>query len=129
MDSTAITWKDYVEEVVGNSNPAKAQPGSIRHAINLNWQKLGLPMAPSKRDNGVHACTSAFEALRERLIWMRGSLLFTDLFGSRLLAARIPSSVVKKALEEKILAAGQGRIRSKARLKDSQACIELLLER
>lgn len=128
-DSSHLSWNDFSGEVIGNIDPTKAQPGSIRHTISLDWEKLGLTQAPSLRDNGVHASSSAFEALRERLIWVKGSLLFTDLFGSRLLAARIPSGKVKIALEEKTEAGGQGKIRSKVRGKDSNECIEILLER
>lgn len=128
-ESGALSWKDFLGEVVGDTNPAKALPGSIRHSILMDWEKLGLPCEPSPLYNCVGAPNSAFEALRSRLIWNKGALLFTDLFGSRVLAARIPSGSVKKVLEEKTLPDGQGRIRKKMNGKDSSECIDILLQR
>ena len=128
-ESSALSWADFQTEVIGSGNPPEALPGSIRRSISMEWEKLGLRRLPSPMNNCVTASTSAFEALRERLIWVKGALLFTDLFGSRILAARIPSGSVKKILEEKTRAEGQGKIRAKMRGKDSNECIEILQKR
>ena len=96
-DSSALTWADFRGEVVGDSDPAKALPGSIRHSIFMDWGEVRLAWEAYPLYNCVWASSSAFEALRARLIWMKGSLLFTDLFGSRILAARIPPALSRRS--------------------------------
>ena len=82
-DSSALTWKDFRGEVVGDSDPAKALPGSIRHSIFMDWEKLGLPGKPTPLYNCVWASSSAFEALRARLIWMKGGLCCSPISSDR----------------------------------------------
>jgi hypothetical protein len=92
---------------------------------------MGLAQQPNILDNCVHASASAFDAMAERLIWIKGkyrfilsnfnflfktyfnhinslfivfyfhfflllgTIIFTDLFGSKLTKARIPSNIIK----------------------------------
>ena len=128
FDSANLSWSDFLGDAIGHRDPGKAHISSLRGSIYLEWQKLGLKVAPSLRDNVIHASSSALDALRERLLWVRGSLLFTDLFGARLLASRVQSTAIKKALEAKTPPDGQALVRRQARGRGSTECVNLFKE-
>jgi hypothetical protein len=98
-DGAALSWADLVNTVVGHSDPILAQAESIRGKLYQQWGELGLASPPDRRDNCIHVSKSAFEALGERLVWCKDSLLFTDSFGSRLLSCNIPSLTVQNWLK------------------------------
>jgi len=128
-DSTQLSWSKFMTDILGSRDCSKAKLTSIRGSMFRDWQRLGLPAPPTLRDNCVHASASALAGLRERLIWIRGSLLFTDLFGSRLLAARIPSSTIKLWIENSASPdGGVNSVLSQLREQGVENCITYLLE-
>ena len=79
--------------VLGPTDPAKAPATSLRGMLFADWEKLGLEAAPNTTDNGVHASASPFEALAERLNWMKASLK-DDAFGKAMLDSGIPKETI-----------------------------------
>jgi hypothetical protein len=97
-DGSAMSWSQLMQRVIGDSDPSHAQHTSIRAALYRDWKGALLYSEPTRLDNCIHMSCSAFEGLNERLIWTKGSMVFTDLFGSRLLAARFKSNMIKEWL-------------------------------
>jgi hypothetical protein len=126
FDSSQLTWPEFMEEVVGVAHPKDSHISSIRGCIYSTWEKFGLKYPPSVKDNVVHVSSSAIDALKERLLWMRGAVMYTDIFGSRLLSSKISSAKVKEVLGEVHTKEGQGRYIKAAYGKNSAECIELL---
>ncbi len=127
-NSSVLSWQDYVHDVIGMNDPGEAEPSSIRGSIYGDWQRLGLPSEPNNLFNCVHGSNSALEGLRDRLTWIRGSLLLTDLFGARLLAERIPSAMIKKVIESKSTVEGMSLVRNECQDSGSQRCTEIILK-
>lgn len=69
-DSSKLSWEDFRGRVLGGTDPASAEPGSLRKKVLEQWQTLGLSSEPNVGDNGVHASASPFEALAERINWV-----------------------------------------------------------
>jgi len=97
-DGSQCSWGDLSESVVGCSHPALAAAGSIRGTVHRLWEQLDLESPPDEVNNVVHVSSSAFEGLADRLVWLPAAALHADIFGHRLLSARIPSSAVQKWL-------------------------------
>ena len=89
-----LSWRNFLHDVIGDADPALAALNSVRGSIYAQWEALGLPGPPTVTHNCVHTSSSAFEGLAERLRWKKGSMLFTDLFGSRLLSVRLKSAEI-----------------------------------
>jgi hypothetical protein len=98
-DSSALSWPDLLSKVIGHSDPKQAASESIRGKFYKEWEELGLQAAPNRLHNCVHVSKSAFEGVAERLLWCKRALLFTDVFGSRLLSCNIPSLTVQNWLK------------------------------
>jgi len=94
-NSKDLSWADFRGKVLGTTDPKTSPEGSLRKYILDHWQKLGLDSEPNTGDNGVHASASPFEALAERLNWLKRTLE-SDSFGSRLIAAGISAETIKK---------------------------------
>jgi hypothetical protein len=98
-DGSKLPWLDLLNKVVGHSQPSLAHAESIRGKIHSKWESLGLKAVPDRRDNCVHVSKSAFEGMADRLTWCKDALIFTDLFGSRLLGCNIPSLTIQNWLK------------------------------
>ena len=92
-DPKKLSWEDFRGKVLGATDPATAEEGSLRREIFKSWKSLGLKSEPNVGDNGVHASASPFEALAERLNWM-GATLEGDDFGKAMLDAGIPKDKI-----------------------------------
>jgi hypothetical protein len=82
-----FSWKEFRRNVIGSTDPSVAEPSSIRRALLDDWSSLGLSNQPSVKENGVHASASPFEALSERMNWLRLKSAAEDPFGRELIAA------------------------------------------
>ncbi len=51
--------------------PLKKVEKKKRGLFYKNWEENGLPAKPNVGDNSVHASASPFEALAERMNWIR----------------------------------------------------------
>ena len=120
--SDDLSWADFQDEVVGVSDPGKAQYGSIRGTALREWEALGLPSPPSRLNNVLHASASGLAGLAERVRWLRGTVLLTDPLGSRLLAAKVPSTQIRAALEDEEVLEG---LRGHGCAKSAEAVITI----
>jgi hypothetical protein len=83
FDPEVLSWAKFRAEVIGATNPADAEPSSIRAKMLAQHEALGMEEAPNNSNNGVHASASPLEALKERLIWLNFTL-DSDPTGSKL---------------------------------------------
>jgi len=95
-DGDEMNWTDFISKVVGNPEPDRASSFSIRGKLYQEWLELGLPSATTYRDNGIYCSSSTLKGMVDRLMWVKGSIMFTDIFGARLLKARVQSSLINK---------------------------------
>jgi hypothetical protein len=104
-DSVELSFKSFHNDVVGNREPERAYGASIRGHFYNNYKHYGIEEKdkPSVLNNVVHASSSAFDGMFERLLWIKGSLLFTDLVGSKLLALRVNSQFIKHWLTNPVV--------------------------
>jgi hypothetical protein len=72
-DSSRLSWKTFLNNVVGSRDPATAHYDSIRGCVYKDWASLGLSQCPDLRNNVVQASSSALCAMGERLAWGRGT--------------------------------------------------------
>ena len=52
-DPAKLSWEDFRGKVLGATDPAKAEGGSLRRAIYTDWKQLGLAAEPDVGDNGI----------------------------------------------------------------------------
>ena len=95
-DADAMSFTDFITKIIGNSDPVRASSFSIRGKLYQEWLQLGLSNATTYRDNGIYCSTSSLKGMVDRLMWVKGSIMFTDIFGARLLKARVQSSLINK---------------------------------
>jgi hypothetical protein len=77
-DGCSLSWFDLLKNVIGDRDPSKACSKSIRGILYKEWKNMGLAQQPNILNNCVHASASAFEALVERLIWIKGIIIFKN---------------------------------------------------
>merc|ERR1719273_709330 len=94
-DAKKLSWADFRGGVLGPTDPANAPAESLRGLVYKNWADLGLSSVPNVGDNAVHASASPFEALAERLNWLRADLA-SDSYGKLLLEAGIPEKLIQE---------------------------------
>ena len=125
-DEAQTSWSQLLEAVVGPSDPTAAPARSLRGSIAEQWAALGLQTAPTAARNCVHVSDSAFSGLAERLLWKKGSMLYTDLFGSRLLSARLKSTQVSEWARNPLV--GDRPLLEHLHALNSADCTEYLLK-
>lgn len=76
FDPATLPWKAFRGEVIGATNPAAADPRSIRGSLHADAAKAGLTV--TYRENIIHASASPFEALVEKTLWTPGFPLERD---------------------------------------------------
>lgn len=101
-DGNRWSWLEFIDTVIGGQDPTTAIETSIRGFIYKNRENLGLTKL-NHYNNVVHVSASAFEGLYDRMIWIKNSILYTDLFGSRLISAKVPSQVIQKWLNNPLV--------------------------
>jgi len=102
-----LSWEDFRGKVLGATDPATAEDGSIRKMILDKWQELGLASEPNVGDNGVHASASPFEAMAERNNWL-GVPIEGDLFGRAMMAC-VPKETIAAWTKDPQVDIGEGK--------------------
>jgi hypothetical protein len=100
-----MTWAAFRAKFVGSTNPAAAEPSSLRGLMFHRWAELGLASQPTTTDNGVHASAGPVEAMAERHIWL-GTPLTSDVFGKALLSAGATESLLQQLAANEVVAIG-----------------------
>ena len=90
-----MDWIDFRGKFIGPTNPATADPSSLRGHIAANWEALGLKGECSMGDNGVHASASPLEGLSEKMNWLAKGVT-DESFGNALLKFGIDEATIKK---------------------------------
>lgn len=117
-----LSWSDVSTHIIGDSDPQRAAPGSIRGALHAEWESLGLTARPTRDQNCVHFSSSAFEAMTERLVLCKGAILFTDALGAKLLAQNIPALAIQNWLSNPVVIGKH--VLDHMRDKDTDQCLE-----
>jgi hypothetical protein len=114
-DGNQLSYTDFMQRVIGDRDPAKADPLSVRGLLYASWGSLQLdsgvdrekPEAPSNwqlesdrkknikptlsqldlLNNAISVSGSVFEAFRDRLLWCPSMSIENDVFGGIFLAA------------------------------------------
>lgn len=68
-DSAKLSWKDFRGQFIGATNPAKADPNSIRGYC-LAHAKEFDNLTVDGGNNVIHASASPYEAMGERITWL-----------------------------------------------------------
>ncbi len=68
FDEARLTWRRFRDAVIGATDPAKADPASIRGALFRAGRELNLAL--DFRDNAIHASASPLEAALEKSVWL-----------------------------------------------------------
>ena len=92
-----LSWAQFRAYVIGSTDPDRAPPNSVHGQISAEWLQLGLIVPPSEvsyNGGSVHASGSPFEALAERIRWLRLAGVSSDPFGRALLAAGVSESLI-----------------------------------
>ena len=90
-----LHWSDFRGKVLGPTDPKDAPADSIRGKILSDWKTLGLEYSPNVGDNGVHASASPFEALAEKMNWLKVAPT-ADAFGTKLIGAGVSEATIKE---------------------------------
>jgi nucleoside diphosphate kinase len=127
-DESRLTWQEFLEVVIGNTDPLRARPGSLRAQLYAQWRSLGLQSPPDMLHNVVTASSSPIEALKDRLSWFGGTV-GSDVFGRTCLACGVPEEALNNWLTNPVINIGGGRkghVFSVVRGMDSSKVIRLL---
>jgi nucleoside diphosphate kinase len=108
FDSERLPWKTFRGNVIGSTNPAAADPDSIRGALNATQKEAGI--AVTYRENVIHASASPFEALVEKTLWVPEFTLDRDPLWRQLKAAGIPLDSVLKWREDNPVITQDGKL-------------------
>lgn len=87
FDAEILPWKAFRSQVIGTTNPAAADPRSIRGALHAAGKEGGLTV--TYRENVIHASASPFEALVEKTLWVPDFPIERDPLWQRLQPAGI----------------------------------------
>jgi len=126
-DSTDLTWMAFLQDVIGATNPEKADPKSIRGLARIQWDELGLPEEPDTMDNVIHAAHSPMEAVANQCNWLGLSAGATS-FGRALHAANVPKPQVIQWLDDHEAGLKEKDIVPKVDGLDCQACFDKCIE-
>ena len=124
--SSQLSWKQFREEILGNTDPAVAaeqHSASIRGHFFEKWQDFGLPAPPHVGENVAHGSASPLEAMFERRTWL--GMETGDPFGE-LLKARGISEHLMKTWQQNPTVEIDGRtgpIFDQVENKDADACL------
>ena len=95
-DDTTCTWLNFRKRVIGETNPAFADSGSLRYILSEKRNDFGLQEPLDIMKNGIHASASAFESLVERSLWLRAPVEEDEHFGVSLISSAIPQYILKE---------------------------------
>jgi hypothetical protein len=102
-EDDVMSWKSFLRDVIGNTDPREAKEESLRGQITRQWMELQVKAPLDIQNNAIHASSSAFEAMVERSIWFKQSLKGDPLFGKRLIAAGVPSKTLREWANNSII--------------------------
>jgi nucleoside diphosphate kinase len=126
--TASSTWENFRGSILGATDPATAEEGSLRRQIFDDWKNLGLASEPNVGDNGVHASASPFEALAEELNWLQRKVSQQP-FGAALLAGGLTEAQVldwSKDPQVDLKAGGKGSLFDQVEDQSVDDCLATL---
>jgi len=125
-DDSALSFNDFVTDVIGDEDPETASPFSIRGHLYNQWDELGVSYAPdSLLYNFIHVSSSAFETLTDSLVWVKGSILDRDPFVQQLISAGVSQKTIQLWMLNRELKS-KGSLIDLCRSKGTDECIDYL---
>merc|ERR1719329_1775624 len=128
-DARRMSWQDFRVKFLGSTDPASANPSSLRGTLQREWRNFNLAQEPSTGNNGVHASASPLEGLAERNNWL-GKSIETDPFGKMLLDAGIDADWITKGCKDPQVelggTAGMGSLFDAVEDTDAERCRDSL---
>jgi nucleoside diphosphate kinase len=91
--ASKLKWAEFRGDFLGKTDPAESGSDSLRGLLFTKWQEFGLAYQPNTGDNGVHASASPFEALAEKLNWIKADVN-RDRFGKAILATGVSEDTI-----------------------------------
>lgn len=76
FDAQQLSWQAFRDRVIGATDPARAEPDSIRGRLFRDGREYGVTL--DFRDNVIHASASPLEAALEKSVWLPGFDPATD---------------------------------------------------
>jgi hypothetical protein len=95
-EDDVMSWKSFLRDVIGGTDPEEAKECSLRSQMNRLWMELNIKAPLDIQNNAIHASSSAFEAMVERSIWFKQSLKGDELFGKRLISAGVNAKILRE---------------------------------
>eukprot|EP00992_Anisonema_acinus_P008915 TRINITY_DN5098_c0_g1_i1.p1 TRINITY_DN5098_c0_g1~~TRINITY_DN5098_c0_g1_i1.p1 ORF type:complete len:374 (+),score=51.89 TRINITY_DN5098_c0_g1_i1:49-1170(+) len=92
-DEKDLSFASFLEDVVGDKAPLNSKVGSIRWEIFSNWKSCKLSEQPNRLV--FHSSESAFQAMAERMNWLKESVTENE-FSKALLKAGMSNEVIAK---------------------------------
>ena len=94
-DNMEMTWRTFLNNVLGSEDPTCAAENSLRKIIYTEWSDLDLSEPPNLINNSIHASNNAFEAFVERSCWFESAWL-DDPIGCRLYSLGLTPDAVSR---------------------------------
>jgi hypothetical protein len=101
------SWDHFLQNLIGDDDPARAKVSSLRGTLYRDWQNIGLGQCPNVIENCLHASESAFEALIEKKNWLPNWNMQGDYFFRQLLKTGIDEEEIE-ILSRNITLEGEG---------------------
>jgi hypothetical protein len=97
-----LSWKEFRENILGQTDPKSADPNSLRGKIFNDWMSLGLKRPPDLMENCIHGSASAYESMLERAAWLKLPMFSDPLAVAFLSAGVSPQSVTDWMLNPQV---------------------------
>jgi nucleoside diphosphate kinase len=107
FDPATLPWRAFRGQVIGITNPAAADPRSIRGALHAAGKETGL--AVTYRENIIHASASPFEAIIEKTLWSPDFPLDRDPLWQALKPAGVPLDKLLRWRDENPVVPNNGK--------------------
>jgi nucleoside diphosphate kinase len=128
-EASELSWDDFRNKVLGATDPASAEAGSLRNTVYQQWKEQGLPALPDTGDNGIHASASPFEAMSERMNWLNVELDDDD-FAKGMMASGISAETINLWRNDPQVVVGDAKVSLFDSLEDmsSKECLAKAVE-
>jgi hypothetical protein len=95
-----LSWADFRGKLIGSTDPAKADPVSIRGTLLKDYQsRFGLDTTPTTTLNGVHASAGPIEGARECVIWSKMPASHVFVLHKAARKAKVSEAAWKQAMD------------------------------
>jgi len=101
-NSDKLSFSDFTNNVIGATDPSKANEGSLRRIILENYEEYDVCEPPNTTNNVLHASGSPFEGVFDRCNFL-GRKIIDDEYGKALIAVGLTEATLKKWFKNPML--------------------------